>query len=123
MAMTKKEQSEMESLRKELRIAKAMRFTPTVQPDVPIPTAFGEMSKGWWSHWYCGSWRAEPACSTSVSHAFGRDDEATSQGGAQLYSSRLLALQACRNYAERDCARWLACLDAEIEAEQAKGKA
>lgn len=37
MAMNKKEHAEMESLREQLRIAKAFRFTDPVLPDVPVP--------------------------------------------------------------------------------------
>lgn len=120
MAMTKKEQAEMENLRLELRLARALRHTPVVEPDVPIPGGYNELVKGFLYNTHGDSFCAVPACSTGNSHCFGHDDKATSQNARRLYSTRLLALRGCRNEAERNAAKLLAGIDAQIEKEGGK---
>jgi hypothetical protein len=122
MSMTKKELAEREELRRQLRLARAFRFTEKVERDVPPPetsSSFGALTKGFLYNAYHNSWRVEPACSSCVSHAFGRDDKTDSQQPCSLYSTRLLALKALRNDAEQQCAKWLAEIDTEIEKETA----
>lgn len=125
MAMNKKEQAEMDALRKELAIAKALRFTDKVKPDVPPPTGGGfsngsmDLTRGWDAH-AClssyNSYRVEKACSSSVHHGTGWE-KTSSQWPRHLYSTRLLALRACRNQLEELVARSLAEIDLDIERE------
>ena len=119
MAMNKKEQAEMESLRDQLRLAQALRYTEPVAKDVKPPLCGGLMT-GFLYNACPNSWRVEPACSSSSYHSFGRDDKTDSQQPAWLYSTRLLALRACRNDAERRSAKWLAEIDEAIAEELAK---
>jgi hypothetical protein len=120
MAMTKREQAEMQGLRQELRLAKALRFTAAVAPDVPIPERYGVLAKGFLFHTHGDGFRAVPACSDSCSHSFGSDDKPNSQQARRLYSTRLLALRACRNEAEQHCAKLLAEINEAIEKEEGK---
>jgi hypothetical protein len=117
MAMNKKEQAEMERLRDELRLAKALRFTEKVEPDVPIPESFSGLAKGFLYNSYLAEPRVVPACSSSVSHGWGNSDRTTTQQPRRLYSTRLLALRACRHDLEKQCAKLLADIDAQIENE------
>jgi hypothetical protein len=115
MTMTKKEREELESLRRQLLVAKAFRFTERVLPDVLIPTGFGVLSKGFLYSAHLMALRFVPACSSSVGHNFGSSDETNSRNGRALYSTELLALRALRNDAEQQCANWLADIDKAIE--------
>jgi hypothetical protein len=117
MTMNKREQAEVAELRHQLALARALRCTPVVLPDVPIPTRFHNLVKGFL---YCASqsaWRVEPACSSCHEHSFGNNDKTTIRDGKKLFSTRLLALRALRNDAERQCAEWLAAIDAMIDRE------
>ena len=113
MAMNKREQAMVADLQEQLRLARALRFTPAVGPDVPVPDSErNKLVRGFLYNAYEGEFRVVPACSTSSFHSFGRNDRTDAQGGVQLYSTHLRALQACRNDAERQCAKWLADIDA-----------
>jgi len=119
MAMTKKEQQAMADLQQELRLAKAMRFTEDVRPDVAPPSGSG-LTKGFLYNNYIGGHsgpHVEPACSGCVSHAFGQDDHTTTQDPKFLYSTRLLALRALRHSVEIQVATLLAGIDQQIEEE------
>lgn len=119
--MTKKEQAEMDSLREQLRISKALRFTDEVKPDVqpPAPSEVGnKLRTGFQYHAY-GDGRVSPACTSSMFHSVGNNDKTTTQGGRALYSTRLLALKAMRHDMELECAKRLAAVDALIEKELA----
>ena len=101
----------------ENQLVAALHVTPKVEPDVLPPTGFSELSKGFV---YCGwldSMRVEKACSSMSAHCVGSDQKTTSQRPKALYSSRLLALRAARNVIERECAKILLKLDAEIASE------
>lgn len=116
MAMNKREQAEMDDLREQLRLAKAMRFTERVVEDVPCPKP-GEkhMTIGWMVVGMESHARAEPACSAWNRHGRGQTKEAHAQGGVPLFSSRLLALRAARNVLEDHFAKLLAGVDKKIE--------
>lgn len=118
--MTKKETAEMDSLREQLRLAKAMRFTEEVKPDLPEPEYNNgpEFKKGYLFNAY-GEGRVAPACSSTVHHCFGSQDKTTTQGSRALYSTRLLALRGLRHTVELECAKRLANIDAQIEKETA----
>lgn len=120
--MNKKEQAELASLREELRIARAFRFTEKVEKDVPRPDC-GSTS-GWDINEHVGdnSWDSHSgvyeAWSECVSHGAGvARSMSGSQGGISLYSTKLLALRALRFALERRFAKRLADVDAMIEKE------
>jgi len=119
--MNKKEQAAFDDLQKELRLAKAFRFTPAVCPDLPPPPSGRADTKGY--DFNVAGNRVEPATSTTVSHYFGAQKipgfGGGSQGARPLYSTRLRALQALRHEVEQQCATRLAAIDAQIEKESA----
>lgn len=130
MARTKAERARMDDLEKRLREAKALRWTVPIETDIPIPnsTSFGETS----GYSVVGSeryMRVEMAWSSSTTHGFGypnREAQRMSgssgrQNGIPLFSSKVLALQSMRHMLEKDFARRLAEIDAEIEDELHKG--
>lgn len=111
--ITKAEHQEQEA--QEPRIRAALRWTePAPGPDVAPPSWDG-LSTGYLFNAHTN--RVDVACSSSVSHAFGRTDQTTTQGARRLYSTRLLALQALRNAVERACAERLTAIDRQIEQE------
>lgn len=114
MAMNKKEQAEFEAMRKEVRVARALRFTDPIEPDVPPPAASG-LSTGF----LFGGSRVDVACSSSVHHGFGRTDKTSTQRPRWLYSTKERALRAMRNRMEHEFAEELAKVDRQIEEEVA----
>ena len=120
--MNKKEQAAMDELRKQLLLAKALRWTSKVNPDVPIPNgSYGQiLSKGWLYNAYLGGPRVDVACTNSVHHAFGDNTKTTSQNPRELYSTKVLALKALRHEIEKQCASILAGIDLQIEQEESK---
>lgn len=118
--MNKQEQKAFEDLEQELRLAKALRFTEPVSKDVaPPPYRSADLlRKGFLFNAY--SPRVEPACTSSGSHSFGRDDVTTTQQPVSLYSTRLRALRALRNAVEIECAKKLATIDKWIEDQNEK---
>ena len=121
MAMTKKERAELDGLLKALRLAKALRWTDPVNPDVPRPTpgTFGApMAIGFLFVGELGDHpRVDVACSSAIGHSVGNTGRTTTQGARSLYSTRALALKALRNEVEKACAERLARIDAQIDAE------
>lgn len=118
--MTKKEQAAFEDLQRQLREAKALRFTEApAPPDVAPPQSFSfGLSKGWvvlgdGDFRYL---RIEKACSSSTYHGYDWTNT-SSQMPKHLYSARLLALRALRHQAECFAARELAKIDKMIEDE------
>lgn len=109
MAMNKKEQEMVEALRAEL----AFRRTAPVAPDIDPPEMGNELRKGWLFNAYNS--QTVPACTTCVSHSYGDDTRASSQGPCKLYSTRLRALQALRWAVEQDCVQRLRKIDRQIE--------
>lgn len=116
MAMNKREQAEMDALREDLRIAKALRFTERVEPDVPPPETIGEgLTTGFLFNSNRQYENVVKACSSCVGHSFGDDTRTSTQNAAPLYSSALLAYRACRNEMELRFAKTLADIDMKIE--------
>ena len=116
--MNKAEKAELEGLRQDLRMVKALKFTDVVYPDIPIPTLCDDVAKGFTFTSYVSMHpQVKIACSSSRSHSTCRDNNPNTQGGIELYSSRLLALKALRNSFERQFAGELARIDQEIQDE------
>ena len=119
--MNKKEQKAFDDLKEQLRIAKALRFTEDVPEDVPIPSEWKELAKGWmfnehrWTHGRAGS--VQRACSSPTGHCFGDDTYTNTQGGKSLFSTKKRALTAMRRAIELEYAKSLADLDKLIEEE------
>lgn len=117
--MSKAERARREQEADEARIRAALRWTdPAPPPDVLPPEQVGDrfLSTGFTFNAYTNS--IDVACSGPVSHAVGRTDTTTTQGGKRLYATRLLALRALRNAVERICAERLAAIDRQIERER-----
>lgn len=109
MAMNKKEQKELE----DAKITAALRWTAPVEPDIRIPEK--GLTKGFLFNVY--SREVVVACSSPVSHSYGRDDVTRSQNPRELYSTRLLALKALRHECEKQFAEILRSIDKRIEGE------
>lgn len=123
--MTKKEQkavdTEINRLTAELRLYKAMRFSPPVEPDIPIPTySVNGLSRGYTFHCSLSSYsdcvKADKACSSSIFHGDGWD-KTSSQQPLRLYSRRVDALRMGRHQLALACAEKLARVDEEIDRE------
>jgi hypothetical protein len=129
MSMTKAEKAELKAITKERDMYRAMFISPPVEPDIQIPEAFTEMSRGWMYNvslsGYSDSVRAIKAASTSVSHRFGDNAWESewrngSQNARRLYSTKALSLRAARHEASVRCAEILARVDREIAACEAE---
>jgi hypothetical protein len=119
--MNKKEQSYVEWLEINLRLAKALSWTQPVAPDIAKPENFREASIGFTFNPHTNT--VSPATSESNrhyvgSHAIPRNGTASQQGIA-LYSTKLRALQALRHEVEKMVAARLAAIDKQIEHELA----
>lgn len=116
MAMNKKEQQAFAEMQQQVALAKALRWTEPVQPDVMPPTG-NELRKGFLFNSYIGGPRVDKACTSAVHHAFGQNDKTTTQQARCLYSTRLLALKALRHELELKCAAILLGIDQQIDKE------
>jgi hypothetical protein len=112
MVMNKKEQSEMDELRKQLYIARALRFTEFVEKDVS-PDDWSKLTIGWTYNAYNG--KVSESCSTTNYHAIGRTDKTNTQRGIEMYSTELLAYKALRYEMEQKFANELSEIDKKID--------
>ena len=119
MGMNKREQAEMESLKQQLREAKALRFTEDVEPDLMPPDAWGELVKGWRFNKHNSA--VSRGCTSSCLHGFCGDEVLNTRGAIRLYSTKLLCLRGLRHAKELDYAKSLAAIDKLIEEESQKG--
>ena len=113
MPMTKREKEELELLKLEVILHKAMFVSDLIEPDVPPPLGGEPMTVGWTYNEH--SMRILPACSTSISHGLDQTDKTTSQRPLALYSTRKLANRALRGVLSRRYAMHLLQLDRRIE--------
>ena len=104
--------AEQESAQRE-RAALCWTDDSDIAPDVPPPKGWRELSTGWVFNVYLR--RVDVACSGPASHAVGRTDQTTSQRPMHLYSTRERALRALRVALEREFAKELAKIDAQLE--------
>lgn len=137
--MTKKEaaalQAQLENLKKELVLARALRWTDADEtPDLPAPVpGSGEITVGWvFRHcsWGPGGGFVLPACSSSVTHQvdatsaeefMSRARGSHSQNGIPLFSTRVRALRALRRSVERQAAADLALIDYKLAQDDLAG--
>ena len=120
MAMTKKERAEMDDLRRQLAEAKALLpWTADMPAAVPAPR------EGRYNGWDMNAYSETvfEAWSEFMSHGTGHPPPeprriSGSQKGKQLFATRLDALIALRIAKTEDCAKLLAKIDADIEAER-----
>lgn len=125
MAMTKKEQAQVNLEIAKWRHMAALHWTPDVRPDVEPPSFNGGSSKyhtGFDFNVHTG--QVFEAWSGCTSHGTGQPPQPGkygygSQGARHLYSTRLRALQALRHAVESASAARLVAIDKLIEAEQA----
>ena len=121
MAMNKKEIAEMEALRMERDMHRAMHISPMVEPDIHPPaeaSSDGDCSIGWLPITHAGG--AIKAAVSSVYHRSGdkaweKNNRSWSHGTRMLYSKRSAALVASRHHVSMDYAKKLAMLDRDIE--------
>lgn len=119
--MTKAEKQEMERLQADLRLAKALRWTEPVEPDVLKPLAgTSDTTRGYSYNTHCV--RIDGIISKSHSHYRNQGGEPKvdftgTQGGVDCYSTKALALKALRHELERKFASELARIDERIEKE------
>ena len=126
MAMTKREQAELDALRQELAEAKALRWLGVPEP-VRMPLPEKGYVNGWTFNTYNSGVDTAWTGPNSHSHSCHRTDDgqgylrniSASQGGLPLYASKLDVLIALRLATERECAKTLAALDRRIDAERA----
>jgi truncated hemoglobin YjbI len=126
MAMTKAEKQRMEELEKEVRLARALRWSSYTAPSMIHPkSGTSEIITG---YLFFGSridgriYRAESALteawSSTVTHGHGKrghDRLSASQGSRVLYQTKRDALVGLRLEKERDFAAALADIDRAIE--------
>jgi len=130
--MTKAEKAEMERLRNDLALSRAMRW-----PDYPVPSPmtyedinaslveggirYGhrqKVARGWFWGVHLGTFGRKKfsvayGCSDGSKHA-PEGDATTSQNMGRMYRTKLEALQAARIEMTAQCAEALADLDREI---------
>jgi len=119
MAMNKKEQAVVEDLKLKL----ALRYTESVEKDIPIPTygscVDNKLILGYSMNSY--SKEVTPSCSSVTGHNTCGTDRTRSQFAIAQYSTRLLAYKAMRNEVEKRCAKELREIDRLIEKEIENG--
>ncbi len=130
MAMNKKEQDEMQRLRDDLALSRALRW-----PDYPRPTPvdrdwvdanlaeggvqYGRpqmVARGWFYNAYIGGMRGHEVtygCSNGMSHS-SSGDLTTSQGMGRMFATKREALQALRLELTERCAGILAVVDQQL---------
>lgn len=122
MAMNKKEKQQLADAIEEAELAKALRWTEEVTPDVPPPIRSGDYSVGWIPNWHTGN--VEQGWSDSHSHGYGAVpvNSGIPRHGRQnprgLFSSQERALRYIRHMIENEAAIKLRDIDRRIKAAQ-----
>lgn len=123
MAISKKLQAEIDDLKRQVAVNRALRWSDyPSKPDLPPPEpgSGGKETRGWRARFYASTsapcHQVGKAMSSSVYHGHNWN-KTDSQGPMSLFSTRLKALQALRRQAEEWCAKYLADVDAEIALE------
>jgi hypothetical protein len=114
MAMTKAEKAAFE----ELGVLSALRWTAPVAHDVPAPSAGSGVTTEGWS-FNVHTMDVDLWWSSSGTHCRVPKGFSATQGGVRLFSTRLLALKACRHAMEQEFAKKLREMDKRIEEELA----
>lgn len=130
MAMSKSEKAEMERLKQELAMAKAMRLPDYARPEsLPVREVLGEFSDalliGWFEHNHSLTWRVTQGCSSTVSYNPNCMERTTTQTCGRPYAKKSDVLKAARWDISRETARVLASLDqviTETEQKEATGE-
>jgi hypothetical protein len=124
MAMTKKEIAEVEALRQERDIYRAMVISAPEPPDVHKAAGYRteDFNRGWLPLTYGNiGFRVEKAAVSCAYHRHGNNAwsdtgmHGWSQGTRSLYSTKLAAWKQARHEASMICAKALASIDREIE--------
>lgn len=121
MAMTKKERAEVDDLRRELALHKALGWPQYPEP-VPIDAeeatknlGWGKLIVAWWFNSY--SHTVGQGCFDRIGHSKHSTDKTNSRDtGGPWYTSKRDALAALRWAATREAAKELARVDALVEA-------
>lgn len=122
MAMNKAEKAEMERLRHDLRLAKALHWPDYPRPQNSIlPQSFTQgLFVGWWFNAYAGhdGDRVAQGCSNGTNHSTSYTDKTTTQRAAPhwgFFDTKREALLALRLEVTEQCAERLAAIDKRIE--------
>lgn len=126
MAMNKAEKAELDKARRDLRLAKSMRW-----PEYPMPKPMTKdeieqnltdgdiqygspqrVARGWFSVSYRGE--ASYGCSNGINHS-PTGGKTTTQGIGAMYRTELQALQVTRLRLTEEYAARLAAIDARIQ--------
>jgi hypothetical protein len=124
MAISKKEQKRFDDITQELRLLSAFHLTAKAEPpDVPRPKNSSDFLCGYTINEYTR--KVLPSLTKSHYHGTNFENEGfpnktTTQGGLDLFSSKLKALRALRNLVERQCCEMLLAVDEKIEKELGK---
>src|SRR4249920_1019134 len=127
MTMTRREQAEMDALRRELAEAKALRWLGVPEPERSVRPPEHGYANGWEFLAYQDG-RVEPMWTDSVLHGRGHRNGngphgfPASQGSRAFYVTKLDALIALRLAKEREVAAMLARIDRQIEEERARNE-
>ncbi len=123
MPMNKNEKALMEEARRQAAFYRTLPVTPDVAAAELEHAGASEILSGFLPTGKLGhSPQVQPAITTPVSHGVGEHVDARSdliKGPRDLYSSRLLALQALRWQLEQECMTALREVDREIARELA----
>ncbi len=114
MAMNKKERDEMEALRLERDMYRAMYISTPVKPDIYPPAAGEGYATGWFPVIVYGFPAAREGVMAYGKHRYS-ESEVWSNGTPPMYSTRSAALRAARHDISTGYARSLANVDREIE--------
>lgn len=120
MAMNKKEQQQLADAIEAAELAKALRWTEEVKPDVPPPKS-GGYSEGWIANWHTG--RVERGWSSSNVHGYGPipahgQQRNATQNSCWLFSSPERAMRYIRHRMEQEAAAKLMEIDRRIKEAQ-----
>ncbi len=112
MAMNKTEKAELDSIKLECILAKALHMTEPVLPDIPPPKNHEPLTVGWVFNEH--NMAVYTACSSSIGHGIGDTDKTTSHRPLSLYSTQELAYRGLRAVLERKFAGSLLKIDKQI---------
>jgi len=117
--MTKKEQIEMDSMRRQVAHSRALCW-PTMPEPMPVDMEVirnkpfhQKLTTGWFMHTWNDEYRVTRGCSDGYQHSGYDDTRTTTQGPGKMYATKADALLAARWEICRRIAAVLVKLDAE----------
>lgn len=121
--MNKKEQAEMESLREQLRLAKALCWPAGPKPMPMTEEEIQSTAKsflgvvvGWFAHGHKNGFGVQQGCSNGTTHSSYSTTKTSTKGGGRMFTTRDEAYLMARWEVCESAAKLLAQLDKEWEA-------